>query len=168
MYGISAAHKTLPLGTHVWVRNLENNREITVRINDRGPFVNDRIIDLSYGAAQQLGIVKSGTAPVEIVAMGIETGSDSSASSGQVPQPLDYYKGKFTFQVGAFKVKGNADRLKEELGQKYQNAHIAVFDSGEETFYRVRVGQNNDLKEAEAYEQILIQDGFKDVFIIAE
>ena len=159
MYGISAAHKTLPLGTHVWVRNLKNNKELNVRINDRGPFVKDRIIDLSFGAAQKLGIVESGTAPVEVVALGIETGSTTS---------LDYYKGNFTFQVGAFKVRENAERLKEELSQKYQNAHIAVLDSGEETFYRVRVGKNDNLKAAEAYEKILIKDGFKDVFIIAE
>ena len=159
MYGISAAHKTLPLGTHVWVRNLKNNKELKVRINDRGPFVKDRIIDLSYGAALKLGIVESGTAPVELVALGIETGSNTS---------LDYYKGNFTFQVGAFKVKENAERLKQKLGQTYTNAHIAVYDSGEEIFYRVRVGKNDNLKAAEAYEKLLIQDGFKDVFIIAE
>jgi rare lipoprotein A len=159
MYGISAAHKTLPLGTIVWVRNLDNNRELKVRINDRGPFVKDRIIDLSYGAAQKLGIVASGTAPVELVAIGIEAGTNT---------PLDYYKGNFTFQVGAFIVKENAERLKHELSQRYENAHIAVFDNGEETFYRVRVGKNDNLKAAEAYEKILIQDGFKDIFIIAE
>ena len=168
MYGISAAHKTLPLGTHVWVRNLKNNKELKVRINDRGPFVKDRIIDLSYGAAQKLGIVESGTAPVELVALGIETGPQLSKKSAQEATLLDYYKGNFTFQVGAFKVRENAERLKQELSQKYENTHIAVFDSGEETFYRVRVGKNDTLKSAEAYEKILIRDGFKNVFIIAE
>ncbi|MBW1812869.1 MAG: septal ring lytic transglycosylase RlpA family protein [Deltaproteobacteria bacterium] len=168
MYGISAAHKTLPLGTHVWVRNLKNNKELKVRINDRGPFVKDRIIDLSYGAAQKLGIVESGTAPVELVALGIETDTLQSEKPGQEAASLDYYKGNFTFQVGAFKVRENAERLKQELTQKYENAHIAVFDSGEETFYRVRVGKNDTLKAAEAYEKILIRDGFKNVFIIAE
>lgn len=159
MYGISAAHKTLPLGTIVWVRNLDNNRELKVRINDRGPFVKDRIIDLSYGAAQKLGIVDSGTAPVELVAIGIEAGTNA---------PLDYYKGNFTFQVGAFRVKQNAERLRRELSQKYENTHITIFDNGGETFYRVRVGKNDNLKAAEAYEKVLIRDGFKGAFIIAE
>lgn len=168
MYGISAAHKTLPLGTYVWVRNLKNNRELKVRINDRGPFVKDRIIDLSYGAAKKLGIVESGTAPVEIMALGVETDTDGTENSVHEYASLDYDKGNFTFQVGAFKVRENAEKFKQELGQKYQNAHIVVFDSGEETFYRVRVGGNDSLKEAEAYEKILLRDGFKDVFIIAE
>jgi len=159
MYGISAAHKTLPLGTYVWVRNLQNNRELKVRINDRGPFVKDRIIDLSYGAAEKLGIVESGTAPVELVALGIEEGSNT---------PLDYYKGNFTFQVGAFRSRENADRLKSQLNEKYENAHIAVFNNGEEVFYRVRVGKYTDLKAAEAFEKVLIDDGYEGVFVIAE
>jgi len=168
MYGISAAHKTLPLGTYVWVRNLQNNKELKVRINDRGPFVKDRVIDLSYGAAQKLGIVESGTAPVEIVALGIEAEPDASGGSESNYQAIDYYKGNFTFQVGAFKVKENAERFRDALSQKYQNAHIAVWDTGEETFYRVRIGKNDNLEAAQAYEKKLIGDGFKDAFIIAE
>lgn len=168
MYGISAAHKTLPLGTHVWVRNLQNNRELAVRINDRGPFVKDRIIDLSYGAAQKLGIVESGTAPVELMALGVEADRNTAVDSGKDYKAIDYYKGNFTFQVGAFKVKENAERLRETLSSKYENSHISVFDRGDETFYRVRVGRNETLQDAEAYEKILLRDGFKDVFIIAE
>jgi len=168
MYGVSAAHKTLPLGTHVWVRNLHNKKELTVRINDRGPFVKDRIIDLSYGAAQKLGIVESGTAAVEIVALGVEAGRDKREDSGDKNAALDYYKGNFTFQVGAFRLKENAERLRDILSRKYENAHISVFDRGDETFYRVRVGKNKTLQEAEAYEKILIRNGFHDAFIIAE
>jgi rare lipoprotein A len=130
--------------------------------------VKDRIIDLSYGAAQKLGIVKSGTAPVELVALGVETGTHVTGKSRQEGASLDYYKGNFTFQVGAFTVRENAERLKKDLSQKYENAHINVLDNGEEIFYRVRVGKNNTLEAAEAYEKVLIQDGFKDVFIIAE
>ena len=66
MYGVSAAHKTLPFGTIVLVRNLNNGREVKVRINDRGPFVKGRIIDLSYGAAKKLGMIGDGIVPVKI------------------------------------------------------------------------------------------------------
>jgi rare lipoprotein A len=68
MYGISAAHKTLPLGTYVTVKNLDNGKTLVVRINDRGPFVKGRIIDLSYGAAKKLGVVGPGTARVDVLA----------------------------------------------------------------------------------------------------
>jgi rare lipoprotein A len=66
MYGVSAAHKTLPFGTVVLVRNMKNGRELKVRINDRGPFVKGRIIDLSYGAAKKLGMVQDGIVAVKI------------------------------------------------------------------------------------------------------
>lgn len=68
MYALTAAHKTLPFNTYVNVRNLENNRVVTVRINDRGPFVSDRIIDLSYGAAQKIDLINQGLVEVEITA----------------------------------------------------------------------------------------------------
>ena len=109
MYGISAAHKTLPLGTYVRVVNLDNNRSLDVRINDRGPFVHGRIIDLSYGAARKLGVVGPGTAPVEIVALGTPAPGTSPDKPGYLP--VDYYSGNFTFQVGAFVDRANAQRL---------------------------------------------------------
>ena len=66
MYAMTAAHKTLPLGTYVRVRHLENNREIEVRINDRGPFIQGRVLDLSRGAAAQIGMIRDGVAKVRI------------------------------------------------------------------------------------------------------
>ena len=66
MYGLTAAHKHLPLGSRIEVTNLNNNKKLVVRINDRGPFVKGRILDLSYGAAQELDMIESGTAPVRI------------------------------------------------------------------------------------------------------
>ena len=72
MHDMTAAHKTLPLGTYVKVFNLDNDRETEVRINDRGPFVRGRIIDLSYEAARRIGVVGPGTASVEITAIGQE------------------------------------------------------------------------------------------------
>lgn len=166
MYAISAAHKTLPLGTYVRVHNLANNKSIEVRINDRGPFIRGRIIDLSYAAAKELEVVGPGTAPVEIVALGRVGSSGSGNSSGYVP--VDFYSGNFTFQVGAFGKKENAVRLKQKLEKKYMNAHIVPYDDGKKTMYRVRVGRASSLQQAEEYENILIQQGFNGAFIVAE
>ncbi len=157
MHDMTAAHKTLPLGTLVRVRHLKNHRSIEVRINDRGPFVRDRIIDLSYEAARRLDIVGPGTAPVEVVAVGSVAGS-----------PVDLYSGNFTFQVGAFASRDNAERLRAELNPRYGNAHIVEFDRGDMVFYRVRVGQCASLDEAVAYEEKLIRDGFSGAFTVAE
>ena len=166
MYALTAAHKTLPLGTYVRVYNLENGRRLDVRINDRGPFVRGRIIDLSYTAANQIGIVGPGTAEVEIVALGTpvdgRNGSTASFSAG------DYYSGNFTFQVGAFVDRQNAERLKNKLARDYGNTHITVFDRGDKVFYRVRVGKCTTLAQAAQYENQLIQNGFPDAFAVAE
>lgn len=168
MYAMTAAHKTLPLGTYVHVKNLDNGTEVTVRINDRGPFVQGRIIDLSYTAAKKIDIATSGTAPVVIVAL--EPNNRQTAKSKEKPEhkPVDYYKGNFTFQIGAFSDKQNALRLKENLDQTYKNAHVSEYDNGLETLYRVRVGKTSSLEQAVEYEKALIQHGFKDVFIVAE
>ena len=166
MHAMTAAHKTLPLGTYVRVHNLENGNAIEVRINDRGPFVRGRIIDLSYAAATKLEIVGPGTAPVEIVALGKAEAQDSGSTPGYVP--VDYYSGNFTFQVGAFSQKDNAVRLKQKLEKKYMNVHILPYDDGKRVMYRVRVGRASSLQQAEEYENILIQQGFKGAFIVAE
>ena len=168
MYALTAAHKTLPLGTYVHVRNLDNGNEITVRINDRGPFVQGRIIDLSYTAAKKIGIATSGTAPVVIVALDSDNRQTPKSKDKPEHKPVDYYKGNFTFQIGAFSDKQNALGLKEKLNQSYKNAHISEYDNGQEMLYRVRVGRASSLEQAVEYEKALIQHGFKDVFIVAE
>lgn len=166
MYAMTAAHKTLPLGTYVRIHNLENSRTIEVRINDRGPFVRGRIIDLSYSAAKKLGLVGPGTARVEVVALGTPIATDGGTERRYVQG--DYYSGNFTFQVGAFLNHSNARRLKQELQQRYQNAHITAYDNGKETFYRVRVGKVTTLEQAVQYEAYLIQNGFPGAFMVAE
>ena len=110
MYAMTAAHKTLPLGTRLRVVNLANNKSVIVRVNDRGPFVRGRIIDLSYSAAKKIDMIAAGTAPVEILAIKtIPEQSDNASAS--TTQPIDYYSGNFTFQIGAFKDKNNAFRV---------------------------------------------------------
>jgi len=168
MYGMTAAHKTLPMDTWVRVKNLDNKRTIDVRINDRGPFVRGRIIDLSYTAAKKMGMVGPGTARVKIVALGAATPGGPSNQRPPAFVPVDYNKGNFTFQVGAFRERKNAERLRKALDRRYKNAHISRYDSPDGLFFRVRVGRITDLAQAEAYEKILIQDGFVQAFIVAE
>ena len=167
MHEMTAAHKILPMGTYVRVRHKGTGKEIQVRINDRGPFVRGRIIDLSYAAAKQLGIVGTGTAPVEIEALGARV-AGGGAGAPVTYKPLDYYSGQFTFQVGAFTEKGNAERLKAHLERLYTNAHIVAWNSGNGIFYRVRVGRCTSLDEAVQYEQKLISGGYPEAFIVAE
>ena len=166
MYAMTAAHKTLPLGTYVQVHHLENNRKLEVRINDRGPFVRGRIIDLSYTAAKELGIVGPGTAKVEIVALGTPAATDGG--TGRTFVQGDYFSGNFTFQVGAFANRENAEKIKRKLAEQYQNAHITLYDRGDKIFYRVRVGAFKTLEDAVLNEAILIQDGYPDAFMVAE
>jgi rare lipoprotein A len=167
MHGISAAHKTLPFNTVVNVRNLDNGRDIRVRINDRGPFVRNRVIDLSYGAARQIGLVGPGTARVELIALGVVTDANESVTAKPTYAPVDYNSGKFTFQVGAFRDRGNAERLKLKLASAYKNAHICTFDAGDGLYYRVRVGDFANLEEARKGEDILLRDGYP-AFVVAE
>jgi len=157
MHAMTAAHKTLPLGTLVRVRHLQNQRSVELRINDRGPFVGHRVIDLSYEAARQLGVIGPGTAAVEVVAIGVAAGS-----------PVDLYSGNFTFQVGAFASRESAERLRAELNPRFGNAHVVEFDRGDRLFYRVRVGRTASLQEAVAYEAHLVRNGYPDAFAVAE
>jgi rare lipoprotein A len=162
MYAESAAHKTLPLGTIVRVRNLDNNREMEIRINDRGPFVAGRVIDLSYACAAKLGVVGPGTVPIELVAVGT-TELASGAGSADF-----YYQGNFTIQVGAFSDRNNAEKLKDKLAKSYQNAHIQPYDTGREIFYRVRVTKCASLEQAIQNEKMLASSGYDRAFAVAE
>lgn len=168
MYAMTAAHKTLPLGTWVRVYNLKNGRQAVVRINDRGPFVKNRIIDLSYKAAKKLGVVGPGTAPVEIVALGIASKSSALSSPPVKYIPVAYWKGNFTVQVGAFKERKNAERLKIKLSKRYAHAHITSFRDFRGMFFRVRVGRYSNLKNARNFSLKLMAAGAKAAFVVAE
>ena len=118
-------------------------------------------------AAREIGIIGPGTARVKVVALGAPR---QSTTPGSTPQyvPIDYYSGNFTFQVGAFTERSNAERLVAKLSRRYKNAHITRYFDGSQTFYRVRVGRSTNLEEAIGYEQSLVQDGFSETFIVAE
>lgn len=170
MYGVSAAHKTLPLGTWVRVKNLDNGRTLDVRLNDRGPFVHGRIIDLSYGAAKKLGVVGPGTANVKLTALGSRVaGGQTAGSKPPEYRPVDWSKGRFTFQVGAFSNPDNAARYKQKLASLYKNTHITPYfhpDLGK--LYGVRIGLATSYKQALDYKTALRQKGFPGAFTIAE
>jgi rare lipoprotein A len=168
MYDMTAAHKTLPFDTYVSVRNLNNNKTAVVRINDRGPFARGRIIDLSYSAAKKLGIVGPGTTDVEIVALP-GPGGTYTAGEEAAPYPVtDLYQGTFTVQIGAFGDRKNAEKLRSQLARTYPNVYITSYSDGRDTFYRVKVGRYSNLAQANRFESMMIQKGFKDAFAVAE
>jgi rare lipoprotein A len=135
MHEFTAAHRTLPFNARVRVTNLRNGKQTEVRINDRGPFVANRVIDLSLSAAQAIDMVGTGTAPVRLEIV-----------SGPNPQ-----SGFFGVQVGAFQVQENAERLKSQLAARYSPVSVATYDSPNGMFYRVRVGR---LASEEAAQQL--------------
>ncbi|MFH1336437.1 MAG: septal ring lytic transglycosylase RlpA family protein [Candidatus Zixiibacteriota bacterium] len=156
MYAGTAAHRILPFGTHVEVKNVLSGEKTTVRINDRGPFVKDRIIDLSYTGARDIGLIGPGTVPVELKVVG------TSPST-----PL-YWTGSFTVQVGAFEDFRNATRLKEKLSCHYTPVYISPFDSPNGIIYRVRVGKYNTFEETLQTQKELETKGYQDTFIVVE
>lgn len=125
MYKMVAAHRTLPFNSLVRVTDLQNGRQVVVRIIDRGPFVKNRIIDLSFAAARALHMVGVGVAPVRLQLI-----------SGENP-----VKGEFSVQVGAFSVLANAVRLRHRLGTRWGPIFIQEYHSADGMFYRVRVGE---------------------------
>ncbi len=125
MHQLTAAHRTLPFNAVVRVTNLTNGKEVNVRINDRGPFVANRVIDLSYSAAEAIGMVGPGTAEVRL---DVVAGPDPNV-------------GFFGVQVGAFQVEENAERLRQQLSARYTPVTIAEFDSPNGVYYRVRAGR---------------------------
>ena len=168
MYAMTAAHKTLPLGTWVEVQNLENGRRAVVRVNDRGPFVQGRIIDLSYKAAKALGVVGAGTARVKVVALGKAAKGSPARKKPEKFTPVNYWKGNFTVQVGAFMVKENAGRLRARLSTSFDNAHIQEYSDIRGKFYRVRVGSFDSLDSAERFARRMMTMGADQAFVVAE
>jgi len=169
MYKRSAAHKILPLGTFVNIVNLENGRSAVVRINDRGPFVKGRIVDLSYASAKDLGIVKKGTADVRLVALGKEVDRiDSPQGVKPVVEVKEIRRGEFSIQVGAFSSRENALRLADRLKVLFDYVDVNIYQDMERgDLYRVRVSKSKSLKEAQKAERRLEEMGFEGAFIVS-
>ena len=143
MFAMTAAHKTLPLPTYVEVRNLRNNKSIIVRVNDRGPFAHNRIIDLSYAAAIKLDMVDTGTALVEVRAIDFDAPSGDRPTSARSEPTLDYSApdnpGPVYVQVGAFGSRDNVERLYRRL-QRANIGNVLVVTDARSELFRVRIG----------------------------
>lgn len=167
MFAMTAAHKTLPLGTYVKVTNLRDGRSTILRINDRGPFVAGRIIDLSCQGAQQIGGL-SGVIPVRVEAVQVASEQKVGKNTYWKTDPVPSFRyGQFTIQIGAFREPSNAQRLKQIMNRTYQDVQIQSVQYGGNELYRVQVGRYADLVLAQQELQQLRQIGFADAFVVA-
>lgn len=155
MYALTCAHKTLPFGTRLRVTNPDNGRSAEVVVNDRGPFVDGRDIDLSYAAAKKIGLVADGTGDVFLERIGRDGGYRK-----YVKQDRRAVEGPFTIQVGSFRKPSNAARLKRGLKLSHGNVYITKAAVNGERFYRVRVGKFKTMKQAYGPAKDLAEEGY--------
>ena len=180
MYGMTAAHKTLPLPAYVQVRNLRNDKVIVVRVNDRGPFVHNRIIDLSYSAALKLDMIRDGTSLVEVTAISFDefgraeadrdepTGVSTTAFSPAETAVASESRQIFV-QVGAFGDRENAARRLAILSQSgIADAFIHADSSTRPSLYRVRVGPVVGVNQYDRIVEELEGLGINDPYLISE
>ncbi len=175
MYAMTAAHKTLPLPSYVRVRNLSNDKTVVVRVNDRGPFVDNRIIDLSYSAALKLDMVRDGTSLVEIEVVGFggplgdrpaRRSTDTKSSS---PPPETSSTHKIYVQVGAFGSRENANRRLGALKSGGIGTAFVIKDtSSNPALYRVRIGPIKDAVQYDILVEELENLGISDPYLINE
>jgi rare lipoprotein A len=150
MNKLTAAHRTLPFNTVVRVTNLTNGKVTTVRITDRGPFVENRIIDLSYAAAREIESIGPGVVPVRL----------------ELLSAIDPTDGYFTVQIGAFRERANAERLRMRLSAAYSPILIQEFPTAGGSFYRVRVGKVSGQEAAQQLgEQLRDREGVKPMIL---
>lgn len=152
LYAASAAHKTLPIPCYARVTNLDNGRSVVVRVNDRGPFHSDRLIDLSYGAAVKLGFMEVGTARVEVEVIQLAGIDDRRGTR------LGNYR---YLQLGAFGSETSAERLRTELAALLTSpVAVSPVDSGGNRLYRVRIGPVDNPEELERVQRRLADNGY--------
>ena len=158
MQDLTAAHRTLPFGTRVRVVNLLNEKSVEVRINDRGPFVDGRVIDLSNAAARAIDMVRPGVTPVRLDVIGPALGSPDL--------PPASMPGAFAVQVGAFQDRRNAERYMAEMRARYGAARLTVRD-GDPIMWRVLVGSESTEERARALGTRIRKDtGQKTAFVV--
>ncbi len=167
MYDLTAAHKTLPFNTLVQVTHQQTGKKVVVRINDRGPFVDDRIIDLSYAAAQELGMEETGTAPVYLQALEPEDVEAEPTEMQEVKAQTVSLKApavpseSYSIQLGLFINRQYADQLSQSHQGRVQTVRM-----GEEDYFRVLVGDFPQYEDALADREKLRRQGREDAFII--
>ena len=154
VYAVSAAHRSLPIPSYVRVNNLENQRSLVVRVNDRGPFHPDRIIDLSHAAAVKLGFVDSGTSRVEVEYLQVEGVEDRR-------HPEFGGNGAHFLQVGAFQSRQAADQLMLKMEKlTTEPVQVSRFEQRGGVFYRVRVGPTAEEATLKSLQKTLASQGF--------
>jgi rare lipoprotein A len=164
-YEMTAAHPSLPLGTRAMVTNLGNGRAVEIRINDRGPFVGGRVIDLSYGAARTIGMVGPGTARVRIEVL---AAADERRPALIGPAPGDLPAAAWVVQVAALGDGSKAEHLRRVLSLRFPDAFVSELDGPEGRYYRVRIGPyalrgvavaRAELVARLGYPAIIVEDG---------
>lgn len=153
MYAMSAAHKTLPLPTYVRVTNIANQRSVVVRVNDRGPFHGDRLIDLSYVAAYKLGMLATGTAQVEIEAWHPD-------ADQLITPPLAAAEPRYYLQIHASR---DLQRLQQEAHRLAEIYHVPATTQPNDGLHKLLLGPFGEAQAAELLER-LKADGFRGVF----
>lgn len=163
MYSKTCAHREYPFGTRLKVTNTANSRSVECIVNDRGPFVEGRSLDLSYAAAKEIGLIGPGTGAVSLEV----NGRDASYIRKVRVQAADR-KGPFAIQVGSFAESINAIRLKRALALKYGNVYIQEVELKGVTHYRVRIGNFDTLAASQPTAEQLGQEGYPAVIIKAD
>jgi peptidoglycan lytic transglycosylase len=166
LYKMTAAHKTLPLPTYARVTNLKNGRSIIVKINDRGPFHPNRIIDLSYAAAAKLGILEYGTGLVEVEAINPSAPKKPMLAASE---PVVQEGSSLFLQVGAFSNRDNAQRLSSKLqNAKIGDIHIMEASNASGPIYRVRIGPLESVDEADRLSSALVSKGYTSTQVVID
>jgi len=169
MYAMTAAHKTLPLPSYLRVRNLNNGKSVIVRVNDRGPFRENRIVDLSYAAAAKLGIIGTGTGIVEIEGL---TGDEPVTQTARAPEPEPLPKAaapRLYLQVGAFTSRDNAENLKVRLASAdLKSVHIQNSSLDATPLYRVRIGPLDNVDESDRLAERIVAQGLPNPVVVVE
>ena len=177
MYAMTAAHKSLPLPTYVRVRNLSNNKSVIVRVNDRGPFIHNRIIDLSYSAALKLDMVRSGTSLVEVEAINFDDPPGDRPTRATTPIPAEppdpapppKTENRVFAQVGAFGSRENADRrLALIRSGGIGTAFVATDAAVDPNLFRVRIGPITSVEQYDLLVTELEKLGISDPYLVTE
>jgi rare lipoprotein A len=168
MYAMTAAHKTLRLPAYVRVTNLRNGKQVTVRVNDRGPFHGNRIIDLSYAAAQKLEMIGEGTALVEVEIVGSDSAVAEDTDRGGVDwRDESHLANRIYVQVGAFSRRDNAERLLLRLRQaSIENARI--HEEQNRSLHRVRIGPLSSVPATDRMVERLERMGLAEHQVVVE
>ncbi|RJQ50497.1 MAG: septal ring lytic transglycosylase RlpA family protein [Nitrospiraceae bacterium] len=160
MYGLTCAHKEMDFGTKLRVTNPDSNKSVVVIVNDRGPFIPGRDLDLSYGAAREIDFANKGVGLVKIEHLGRDM---------RYVKRIEYSPslpaGALTIQVGSFIDKSNADRLKQGLEIKYSDVYLTTFLKDNQTFYRVRIGRFGDREGAYTTASRLANEGYTTLIV---